>query len=125
MEIVRRAASGAGKFKVIKPFMKGGRRIEPGEEMEIKSYPEADGLTQRGLIIPCDLPSVGVYIVLKAFSLPGSPKKYEAKPLELVSLRAEDALPLMLAGVVIPKDESRWRPANRRLRTESDRTAQR
>ena len=36
--------------------------------------------------------------------------------MELVSLKAEDALRLMLNGMVIPKDDHRWRPLNRQLK---------
>jgi hypothetical protein len=97
--------------------MKSGKRVEIGEEVEMVNMIEANGMVMRGLLVPCDLPPVGVYICIRPFSLPGSVEKYEAKVMDLVSLKAEDALRLMLQGAVIPKDEDRWRPNNRRLRT--------
>ena len=39
--------------------------------------------------------------------------------LEVVELRAKDALPLMLKVAVIPVDEQQWRPRGRRLKTGS------
>ena len=114
MEIIKKARQ-LYKFRVCRPFMKAGKVVGVGEEVELS---EADQVScvVHGRVIPCDLPSVSVYIALRPFILPGKTGRFEAKVGELVSLKAEDALPLMLSAMVIPKDETRWRPANRRLK---------
>jgi len=113
MKILKRAKTDF-RFRVVRPFIKGGRGLEAGEECEL-SEPDQTECVANGRAVPLDLPPVGVYITLKPFFVPGNIEKFEAKAMELVSLKAEDALRLMLQGVVIPKDESRWRPNNRRL----------
>lgn len=120
MEIVKKARSVAPKFRCVMPFYWGGKTLAIGEEIEIDSRPDQFGLCQRGMIAPCDLPPTGVYICLRAFSLPGRDAKFTASKYELVSLKAEDALPLMIAGTVIPRDDSQWRPANRHLKSKPD-----
>jgi len=114
MEIIKRAIE-KFKFTAAKLFMKDGKPIKVGDEVEI-SPDEQTIAVASGRVFPSDLPEQpSVYIVLKDFVLPGSIEKHEAKRLELVSLRAEDGLKLMIEGTVIPKDEHRWRPGNRRL----------
>lgn len=119
MEIIARGKPECPKFRVVRPFMKSGKPTQVGEEIEIEEADQS-GYVERGQCVPCDLPDVGVYICLRPFSLPGRTEKHEAKLMELVSLKAEDALALMLQGMVIPRDDHRWRPRNRRLKTTSD-----
>jgi len=116
MEIVKRG-KGKFRFKVVRPFLLAGREVKKNEEIEVNESDQTL-LVENGRIVPCDIPEVGVYIALKPFYLPGAIEKYEAKTMELVSLKGADALALMLQGVCIPKDETRWRPRNRRLRSD-------
>jgi hypothetical protein len=115
MEIIKRVKA-EWKFKVIKPFMLAGRVLKKGEEVNLSESDQTPMVT-NGRVIPADLPEVAVYIALRPFSLPGSAEKHTAEKMDLVSLKREDALSLMLAGVVIPRNPSTWRPNNRRLRT--------
>jgi hypothetical protein len=121
MEILKRVKPENIRFRVLRPFMRYGKRVEPGEEVEI-SVDEQTNFVANGRVIPLDLKPVDVYICIQSFSLPGNVEKFEAKAGELVSLIAEDALRLMLSRNVIPKDESRWRPFNRRLAKVTDLT---
>lgn len=122
MEIIKKARI-AIKFKVVRPFRWVGRIVAKDEEIDIPESNQTHLVVSRR-VVPCDIPEVGTYIAIKAFQLPGAVEKYEAKGLDLVSLKAEDALALMLQGVVIPKDENRWRPNNRRLATQNNPTQQ-
>lgn len=122
MEIISKAKL-SFKFKLLRPIMRLGKRVEVGEEIELDEA-DRDEFVAHGRAIPCDLPPVGVYIALTDLNLPGNSEKFSCKKMELVSLKAEDALRLMLAGMVIPKDETRWRPGNRRLRSDKPCTAQ-
>jgi len=63
-----------------------------------------------------DLPPIGEYIALTTIVLPGSKEKFEAKKMELIKLKAEDALSLLLQGKIIPRNNEQWRPHNRRLK---------
>ncbi len=120
MKILKRAKSAPHKFIVKKAFLVFGKRIEPAEEIEVKNEDDALGYVKRGLIVPADLPDPGTYIVLMPFFLPGSRQKYEAKAMELVSLRAQDGLRLMVEGFVIPRDGEQWRPMGRRLKRQEE-----
>ncbi len=122
MEIIKRAETNF-KFEVTKPFIRMGKIAIVGQEIEINDPSEATGLCRQGRIKPC-LPKTGIYIALIPFCLPGQKEKFECKAMDLVELKAEDALRLMLQGIVIPKDDQQWRPNNRRLRKTPDRTRQ-
>lgn len=115
MEIIKRSDRGPAKFRVVKAIRWGLGFARPGEIIEGKG-PEVDGLVQAGRIIPDDIPETSIYISLKPFFIPGRDSKFECKPLERVELTAKDGLEKMLEGSCIPEDESRWRPANRRLK---------
>lgn len=57
-----------------------------------------------------DLKDGQTYITLRPFTLPGASAKFETKKLELVSLKADDALILMLDRACLPADPDQWRP---------------
>lgn len=116
MEVIKRSSQGPHKFRVTRPFLWSVKFVQPGEVIEAK-YPECDGMVRTGRMIPDDIPEVGTYITLRNVMLPGKKEKFEAKSLEVVELKAGDALALMLEGAVIPKSDDQWRPANRKLKT--------
>lgn len=74
-----------------------------------------EDLCSRGLIEPADCPEIGVYIVLKSFTLPGRKEKFKAEKLQRVELLKEDAIRLMFERSVIPVDNFQWRPYGLRL----------
>ncbi len=122
MEILRKAVSGPQKFKALKHFLwKMGQLVKPDDIIEA-TQSEADELVAIGRAVPCDLPETGVYIALQDICLPGRTEKFEAKRMERVELKAEDALRLMLDRSVIPEDEKQWRPRNARLKTDGGRS---
>lgn len=116
MEIVKKAQVGPHKFNVVKPVFWAGSVKAAGEEIEISDPAEALGLVQSGKIIPTDLPATGEYIALRDLKLSGRKAAFEAKKMERVILRSDQALKLMLEGAVIPCDDSQWRPNDRQLK---------
>ncbi|MBM4338799.1 MAG: hypothetical protein FJ110_04585 [Deltaproteobacteria bacterium] len=122
MEIIKKAQSGPHKFKVVKSFSWGGSVKAAGEEIEISNAQEAFGLVQVGRVIPADLPATAEYIALRDIKLSGKVKAFEAKRMEKVILKAEQALALLLEGAILPCDEDQWRPNNRKLLKGRDRT---
>ena len=123
MEVIKRGRNAAHKFKVVKPFRWGGYITEKGQEIEIRD-PEATGQVQNGRVVPSDIPAEGEYVCITDIVLPGREAKHEAKRLEKVLLKSEDALRLMLAGSVLPTSEDQWRPNGRRLLRGADRSAE-
>lgn len=120
MEIIKRSAQGPAKFQVLKSFyLKVGQLAKSGETIEIENPNDQVLFCLQGRIRPV-LPETGVYIALMDITLPGRKEKFEAKKLELVELKADDALPLLLNRSVIPKDESQWRPFGRKLQTKGN-----
>jgi hypothetical protein len=113
MEIVKKA-KGKFTFKVLRPFQRFEERVLPGAEVEL-SQEESDELTFQRKVEPV-IDSVGVYIALKGFNLPGRVEKYTCKSGDRVALKKADAISLLLDGSVIPCDSTRWRPLGRRLR---------
>ena len=117
MEIIKKAATGVHKFKVLKSFgWSMGKVLQVGDEIEIANLGEQLGYCRTGRVTPSDLPAIGEYIALTAFTLPGATEKFDCKKMELVKLRDTDALRLLLEGKIIPKDDSQWRPNSRRLK---------
>lgn len=115
MKIVSRGNKTSAKFRVIKDnfCLPGGVRPEIGQVLEYigrDNLAEAVGLCQRGCLSPEDLPKIGTYICVAPFYLPGEKEKFQAAPGDLVSLKGEDALKLILSGKVRPQDPSRWCP---------------
>lgn len=115
MRIVSRTKKESHRFVVLKGFVWEGRTVQVGEEIEIKEQPDQDGMVKRGLVRPVDLVDGLIYVALRPFHLPGKTLKFEAKALELVSLKAEDALRLMLDRAVLPRDSEQWRPYKMKL----------
>jgi hypothetical protein len=122
MEIIKRAVQGPHKFKVKSSFMQAERSLQIGEEVELKE-PEASAMVKIGKVTPADLPEVGEYIALHPFTLPGKSEKFSCKKLENIEIKGDDALKLMLEGIILPANDSQWRPLNRRLRRGPDRSA--
>ena len=117
MEIIKKAATGPHKFKVLKSFgWSMGKVLQPGEEIEISNSGEQLGYCQTGRVIPADMPEVGEYVALTAITLPGVTEKFTCKKMELIKLKSGQALPLLLEGKIIPKDGSQWRPNCRQLK---------
>ena len=115
MKILRRGKKSSARFRVVKNnfFLQGTRTVEIGEILEFigpDNLSTALGLVQRGKIIPDDLPEIGKYIVVSPFDLPGKVEKFKAKTNDIVELKSEDALRLMLSRKVVPKDEGQWSP---------------
>jgi hypothetical protein len=115
MEIVRKSKT-THAFRVVKSFHWGGSSKSAGEEIEISDPAEAAGLVQSGRVIPADLPGTAEYIGLRDLKLAGTKKFFEAKKMERVILRSDQALKLMIEGAIIPVDENQWRPNDRRLK---------
>lgn len=108
------------EFQVVRAefFLEKGKLSPAVGDIITLSDPNIEfDFVSRGLIIPTDLPPVGVYIALMDFELPGRKEKFVAKKLDRVELKKEDALELMLKNVVIPADENQWRPYGRRMKT--------
>jgi hypothetical protein len=114
MEVVKRAKQ-SFRFKALKSFRWAGRDTHPGELLEEIPEPTATGLVAIGKIKP-ELPEVSIYVCLQAITIPGEIEKHTAKKMERVLLRAEDALPLLISGAVIPEADGQWRPLGRRLK---------
>jgi hypothetical protein len=115
MRIVKRAKGEAARFLVERAFQWEGRVVGIGEEIRVENPTEAMGLINCKKIKPI-LPPVAVYIVLVSFQLPGRDKKHEAAKNQLVELRAEDALPLLLQNIILPQANEVWRPLERKLK---------
>jgi hypothetical protein len=114
MEIIKRSRQ-EHIFVVLRDFYYGGRLRRKGDEIdEISDWREQAALCRIGKISPI-LPKVGVYIALTSLVLPGKTEKFSCKKLEIVELRDTDALPLLLGGQIIPKNDDVWRPNNRKL----------
>ena len=111
MKILQRAKKELHyKFLVVKSVVWDGKIVQPGDEIEIQIQAEADGMVQNGRVRPVDLIDGLTYVALRAFTLPGQSAKFETKKLELVSLKADDALRLMLDRSCLPADPDQWRP---------------
>lgn len=104
------------KFTVLKLFGWKGKIMTIGSEVEIDDLGVQVNLCRKGSITPTDLPAIGQYLSLSAFTLPGQEAAYTCDVLEVVELLADDALDLMLKGTIIPRDQGQWRPFNRKLR---------
>jgi hypothetical protein len=104
------------KFVVMKGFTYAKERVQPGDEIEIFDQTDQDGFVSRGLIRPTDLPPIGKYVGLRSICLPGRVSKFESKPMELLEIKADDALKLMLSRTVLPADPDQWRPYGMTLR---------
>jgi hypothetical protein len=115
MKIISRAKKDSYRFIALKQFLWDGRTVKVGEEVTIKEAVDQLGLTQRHMVKPIDLVDGLIYITLRPFNLPGQVKKFETKAMELVSLKAEDALALMLQKMVLPRDNEQWRPYQMKL----------
>jgi hypothetical protein len=122
MEIVKKR-SNQHEFKVLRGFHWGGYVTEPGQKI-IMGMSEAMSCIIARRVIPADLPDIGAYICLCDLILPGKIQAHQAKRLEVVELKASDALRLMMESKIIPQDLDQWRPNNRRLREGPDRTAE-
>jgi hypothetical protein len=116
IKIVRRAdGSGKVKFFAIKSFYHDGER-HPGDILELEgNTPETSGCFQLGRVIPCDWEDPDNYISLHPLSIFGEKGRYDCAIWETISLRLSDALPLVKQGSIIPADDTKWRPNNRRL----------
>lgn len=115
MKIIQRAKKDPCKFIVLKSFMWNEKPTIPGDEIEIPPQANQEDMTKGGLVRPADLKDGLIYITLKPFTLPGNEKKFETKALELVSLKASDALDLMFQRCCLPRDDDQWRPFGMRL----------
>jgi hypothetical protein len=121
MEILKKNSASYGAFKVLKPFRWGGYITEPGQELQMGSA-EGLGMVRIKKVVPADIPEIGKYVCLHDITLPGSKEAFKAKRLEVVEVKAGDALRLMLEGGIIPLDVNQWRPHNRKLRRGPDRS---
>ena len=116
MKIIQRAKKELHyKFLVVKSVVWDGKITQPGDEIEIQNQAEADGMVQNGRVRPADLPPTGIYIALAEITLPGNVEKFSCKKMDLIELKGEDGLRLMLSGQVIPQNDDQWRFHNRRL----------
>jgi hypothetical protein len=115
MKIIQRAKKNHYKFIVLKPFMWNLKPTLPGDEIEIPLQGDQEGMTKQGMIRPSDLVDGLIYVALKPFILPGNEKKFETKAMELVSLKASDALELMFQRCCLPRDDDQWRPFKMKL----------
>jgi hypothetical protein len=121
MKILKRGSKSTQRFKVIKNnfFLGGNHQPEIGEILEFigpDNLSTAFGLVQRGKLIPCDLPTVGEYVVISPFYLPGEKEKFHAASGDVVQLKDIDALPLMLRRIVVPRNKEQWCPYRLRER---------
>jgi hypothetical protein len=114
MKIIKRDTASTN-FRVVQAKFTLGGNTNPqvGDELPFfttEGQAEALGLVQRGFLVPVDLPPIGQYICIASFSLPGKTEKYEAKYGDVVELKADDALALMLGRYVVPKNKRQWAP---------------
>ncbi len=115
MKILRRGNKASAKFRVIKNnfFLAGGHQPEIGEVLEFigqDGMSTALGLCQQGKLCPDDLPTLGRYIVISPFDMPGKIEKFRAEINDVVELKASDGLAMMLKRKVIPAVKSQWGP---------------
>jgi hypothetical protein len=115
MKIIKRQKKEIYKFVVIRQFVWDKKIAEIGSEIEIKERSDQDGMVQRGMVKPSDLPEIGLYISLRDITLPGKVEKFTAKKLELIELKDSDALKLMLAQSIVPHNPDQWRPYSLKL----------
>jgi hypothetical protein len=115
MKIIHRSKEKGYEFITQKSFNWDGRVVQKGEEIVIKEQADQDGMVQRRQVRPSDLVDGAIYVAVRPFTLPGQVKKFETKAMELVSLKASDALALMLDRAVIPRDPDQWRPYKMKL----------
>ena len=115
MKIISRTKKDPYKFIVLKPILDRGKLVEAGEQIEILEQVDQDGMVKLGKVKPADLPEVGRYVALRNLTLPGKVEKFTAKRLELVELKAADALALMLDRGCLPADPDQWRPYRMKL----------
>jgi len=113
MQLIKKARQ-THRFKVLKPFMKAGKTTIVGDEIEISDADQTP-LVASGRVTPC-LKDTDVYITLQPFTLPGTTGKFEATPYELVELKGCDAVELMLKRIIIPRDDTVWRPSGLKLK---------
>ena len=115
MKIVRRGSKSTAKFRVIKNnfFLAGGHQPEIGEVLEFigqDGMSTALGLCQQGKLCPDDLPTLGRYIVISPFDMPGKIEKFRAETNDIVELKSSDGLALMLRRKVVPANKDQWSP---------------
>lgn len=115
MELVKKAKA-AHIFRVVKPIYWSGSVKAAGDEIEISDPAEAFGLVQTGKVVPADIPPTAEYIALRDLKLPGKKAAFEAKKMERVILKSDQALVLMIENAILPCNESQWRPHDRRLK---------
>lgn len=128
MKILKKSGLEQHKFKVLKSFLcdtektieqeikgAGPTLVKVGDLITVKDFHDQVAFIRYGRVTP-ELPPTGIYIVLASFELPGRKEKFECKKMELVELKAQDAVKLLLDGFVIPKDDSVWRPFGRSLK---------
>jgi hypothetical protein len=115
MKIISRTKKNVYEFIVLKSFISNGKPTTPGDKIEIPLHPDQLDMVHRGLVRPVDLVDGLIYVALKPFTLPGNKEKFETKKLELVSLKADDALALMFDRAVLPRDDDQWRPYGMKL----------
>ena len=114
MKILKRAKKNTAKFKVIKAnfCLPGGHMPTVGEELVYlgSNISDAWSLVRKGSLLPTDLPVIAKYICISSFYLPGREKKFEAVPGETIELKSADAIQMMMARKVIPKDGNQSSP---------------
>jgi len=105
------------KFEVVKEFLCQGRVMKIGEILTL-SGDEATDLFLREMIEPTDLPQRGIYITLTNLEMPGKTNKFSAPCRAKVILLRKDALSFLRSGMIVPADNSFWRPMDKQLRQE-------
>jgi len=114
MEIIARKKQGPFKFRVLRSFFWDSAARKVGEIIEVDAQ-TATGMTEGRMIDPI-LPEEATYIALTPLKLPGREEAFECKKLDTVILKSDQAIDLMIKGMVIPSDPGAWRPRDRRLK---------
>jgi len=102
------------KFEVVKEFLCQGRVMKIGEILTL-SGDEATDLFLREMIEPTDLPQRGIYITLTNLEMPGKTNKFSAPCRAKVILLRKDALSFLRSGMIVPVDNSLFRPNGKTL----------
>jgi len=98
------------RYKVLKPFLFEKRTVEVGEEISMSDETSAIDLVAAGKLLPLSIPALGKYKALCGFSFQVGEKLVEIKCNEILEIKAEDVVPLLLQRKIYPLSEDVWRP---------------
>ncbi len=95
-------------YEILKPLFHEGKQLQPGDRVNLLNEIGV-ALTFAGKVKPI-LPPIAAYKALRSFPFTLKNKKIEIKVRDILEVKAEDALYLLIKRWIFPLDKSVWRP---------------